>query len=330
MRFLSSILASTLFAAAVFGQSAQPTATASDSTLKSSLPDVDRSVDPCTDFYQYACNNWMKKNPIPPDYSSWDAFGEIYERNLAVLRQILEDASADSAERSPITQKIGDFYASCMDDKAANQKGAAPLKPELAHIAAIKNKAEMIDQIAHLQHIGAGPLFSFYAASDLHDANTDIAFLDQGGLTLPDRDYYLKDDTDTTTTRKAYVVHLRKMFVLIGQTPAQAARSATEVLRVETALARASSDRTVRRDPQHLDHSMTVPQIAAIAPNLRLQRYFAATNAPAFAKLNVDEPGFFRKINLLIATTPLPVWKTYLTWKVLHTYASWFSDDFVQ
>ncbi len=159
-----------------------------------SIDAIDKSVDPCVDFYQYSCGNWMKNTEIPPDQSSWVSFTELYERNLITERDILEKASVDKPGRSPIEQKIGDYYSSCMDEKAADAKGLDPLKPELEHIAAAKDKAALIDAIARIHMIGANPLFNFYSSSDLHNADHVIAYIDQGGLTLPDRDYYIKDD----------------------------------------------------------------------------------------------------------------------------------------
>jgi len=169
---------------------------------------IDKSADPCVDFYQYACGNWLKNTEIPADQTEWVSFSELYERNLVTLRGILEKSSASSTNRSAIDQKIGDYYGACMDEKSADAKGLDPLKPELDRIAAIKNKADLIDVVAHEHMIGANALFAFYSSSDLHNADTVIAYLDQGGLTLPDRDYYIKDDDKHKEIRQHLVEYV--------------------------------------------------------------------------------------------------------------------------
>jgi putative endopeptidase len=294
------------------------------------VANIDKSLDPCVDFYQYACANWIKNNPIPPDYAEWLSFNEVYEHNLAVLHDILEKASANDPRRSPVVQKIGDFYASCMDEKTVNQKRFAPLEPELKRIASVKSLPEMMEVMSHEELIGPNPLMGFGSNPDLHNADMTVAFIDQSGLTLPDRDYYLKDDEATINIRKAYVDHMRKMFVLLGQTQEEAGKNADTVLKIETELARAFMDRTLRRDPKSIDHKMTLKEIEAAAPNFHLDRYIGASGAPAFEELNVANPDYFKKVNPLIASTPLAHWKVYMTWQVLNNAATWLSDDFVQ
>jgi endothelin-converting enzyme/putative endopeptidase len=294
-----------------------------------SVDNIDKATEPCTDFYQYACGNWMKNTQIPADQSEWISFNEIYERNLITLRGILEKAAANDTARSPVEQKIGDYYSSCVDDKSADAKGLDPLKPELDRVAAVKDKGGLMEAIARVQLLGPNPLFNFYSSSDLHNADMVIAYIDQGGLTLPDRDYYIKDDSAKVEMRKHLAEYVTQVFVLAGQAPQQAAGAAQTVLRIETALAKASMDRTLRRDPKTRDHKLGRDQAVALAPNFSLNRYFTAMGAPGFSELNVSNPEFFKEVNAVIATEPLDAWKTYVSWHLLNSAAPWLSKPFV-
>ena len=294
-----------------------------------SIDTIDKTVDPCVDFYQYACGNWIKNTEIPADQPEWVSFIELDERNKVVEREILEKAAVESASRDAVDQKIGDFYASCVDEEAANAKGLDPLKPMLERIAAAKDKKELIDILAHVHAAGGGALFRFYSAPDLHNADQVIAYIDQGGLTLPDRDYYIKDDPKQVEMRKHLVENVTEIFTLAGQTAQQAAESAQTVLRIETALAKASMDRTLRRDPKNRDHKMTKDQAFALGPDFALDSYFSAAGAPAFSDLNVTNPEFFKQVNTVINAEPLAAWKTYVSWHVLDASAPWLSKPFV-
>jgi len=304
-----------------------------DSTAKSgagfSIDNIDKTVDPCVDFYQYACGNWLKTAEIPPDQSSWVSFVELDERNLVTLRGILEKASINDPGRTAVEQKIGDFYGSCMDEKTANAKGLDPLKPELERISAVSDKPALIDAIARVHLMGGEPLFNFYPTSDFHNADAVIAYMDQGGLSLPDRDYYIKDDARKLEVRKQLVEYVTQVFVLSGQSPTQAADSAQTVLRIETALAKASVDRTLRRDPKTRDHKMTRDAAYAAFPNFYLDRYFAASGAPSFSELNVSDPDFFKQVNGMLQSESLDSLKTYVSWHLLRDAAPWLSQPFV-
>ncbi len=294
-----------------------------------SVDNIDKSTEPCTDFYQYACGNWLKNSEIPADQSEWISFNEIYERNLVTLRGILEKAAVDGPGRSPVEQKVGDYYSACVDEKAADAKGLDPLKPELDRIAAVKDKGALMEAIARVQLVGPNPLFNFYSSSDLHNADMVIAYIDQGGLTLPDRDYYVKDDAAKGEMRKHLIDYVTQMFILAGQTSQQAADAAQTVLRIETALAKASMDRTLRRDPKVRDHKLGRDQAVALAPNFSLNRYFSAMGAPAFSELNVSNPDFFKQVNAVIESEPLEAWRTYVSWHLLDAAAPWLSQPFV-
>ena len=298
-----------------------------------SLDTIDKSIDPCVDFYQYACGNWIKNSEIPADESSWVSFVELHERNMDIERGILEKAAAGGTQRSAIDQKIGDFYGACMDEKAVNSKGIAAIKPELDRIDAVKDKQALIDEIAHAHMIGASSLFAFYAQSDLHNADQVIAYIDQGGLTAPDRDYYLKDDEKTKAVRQHLVDYITESFNQLakdeGSSAADGAQNAETVLRIETALAKAQMDRTSRRDPRNRDHKMTREEAVSLGSNFYLDRFFHDVNAPNFTQLNVGNPDFFKQVNAVLDSESLDALKVYVQWHVLSASAPWLSQPYV-
>jgi putative endopeptidase len=290
---------------------------------------MDKTVDPCEDFYQYSCGTWRKNNPIPSDQSRWGRFNELNEYNHQILHQILEKASAEDPKRSPVMQKVGDMYGSCMDESAVNAKGAAPLQPELKRIAAISNKKQLIETIAYLHSFGVPALFGFGAAPDLHNASTQIANIGQGGLGLPDRDYYLAQDAKSQETRQKYAEHIANMFVLLGDKPEPAKTEAQAILALETKLAEATTERVKMRDPKSRDHKMSVTELSALAPNFQFASFFAARSGPSFTEVNVVPPDFFQKVNPLIDSVSLDDWKTYLRWHTLRAAAPLLSQPFV-
>jgi endothelin-converting enzyme/putative endopeptidase len=330
MRFSRLVLVLMLFCAVSFSQSSPAAKPAPGFSINT----IDKSVDPCTDFYEYACGNWLKTAEIPPDQAQWVSFVELHERNMDIARGILEKAAAGGAGRSAIEQRIGDFYGSCMDEKAVNSRGIADLKPELNRIDAVKDKQALIDEIAHLHMTGASPLFAFYSSPDLHNADQVIAYIDQGGLTAPDRDYYLKDDEKTKAVRQHFVEYMTEVFNQAskdeGKSETDAGHKADTVLRIETALAKAEMDRTSRRDPKNRDHKMSREEAVSLASNFYLDRYFHDVNAPTFAQLNVGNPEFFKQINAALESESLDSLKVYVKWHLLNSSAPWLSQPYVE
>ncbi len=291
---------------------------------------IDSTADACVDFYQYACGTWLAKNPIPPDRPEWARFDQLEEHNLAILRDILEKAAVNNPKRMRVEQEIGDYYAACMDEAATEKKGIEPIKPELDRIAALADKDALAAEVARLHRTGANVLFAFSSQQDYKNADAMIALADQGGLGLPDRDYYLKDDQKSVETRQRYVEHVTKMFTLLGDTPERAAARAQTVMSIETALAKGSLDVVARRDPAKIYHKTPRQQLEmSLDPSFGWPKYLADVNAPAIESLNVAVPEFFKAMDSLINTSSLDDWKTYLTWHLIHTDAPLLSSAFV-
>ncbi len=297
---------------------------------------MDKSVDPCVDFYGYACGGWQKKNPIPADQSSWSVTAKLQEENRELLRRILDNAAAPDAHRGPVNQKIGDFYASCMDEKAADAAGAGALKGDLDRIAVVRTKTELADYLAHAHpedigiYFGQAPLFSFGSAQDAKNSAEVIAEVDQGGLGLPDRDYYLKDDAKSQELRAKYAAHVQKMLELAGETAPAAAADAQAVMRIETALAKGSMTRVQRRDPKATYHRMSRQELQALSPAFHWGRYFGTFGLAGVTSLNVASPDFVKAMDAMIAGEELPALQAYLRWHLVHAQARWLASPFVE
>ena len=289
---------------------------------------MDRAADPCVDFYRYSCGGWQKNNPIPPDQTSWSVYGKLYVDNLGYLKELLQ-AAATEKDRDPVTQKIGDFYAACMDEALVEKLGAKPMQPELASVGALKSTKELASLLANLQVKGISVPFGYGPTQDPDDSDKMIVGIDQGGLGLPDRDYYLKDDAKSKETREHYLQHVQKMFELLGDSPEVAKKNAATVMRMETSLAKASLTRVERRDPYKQKHKMSVPELYKVAPDFDWNAFFADSGVPKFDILNVSWPDFFKDVNAQITSASLDDWKTYLRWHVAHSRAPFLSSAFV-
>jgi len=321
--FLKLLIVFILFVPALFSQDKPP------ADVRFSADMLDKSIDPCNDFYAYACSKWTAQNPIPADRSSWGRFNELQQRGEYIVRDILEKAAADRPGRSASEQKIGDYYASCMDEAAVEKAGIRPLEADFHSITAIKSKDELSQEIVRLHREGTEVLFGFDSGSDFKNASQMIAQLDQGGLGLPDRDYYFKDDPKSVELRKKYVAHVAKMFALLGDDEAKAAAEAKVVMEIETGLAKGALDQTSRRDPQKIYHKLSNQELAALNSSFNWNAYFEGVGAPRFDSLNVVEPEFVKNMQEVIRAHSLDDWKTYLRWHTVHSNAETLPAAFV-
>jgi putative endopeptidase len=301
---------------------------------------VDKTVDPCNDFYKYSCSKWLTANPIPPDQVFWSTGSGLELWNENLLRETLQAASTNDPARSAVDQKIGDYWAACMDESGIDAAGLKPLQPELERISALKSKKDITLEIAHLQRLFPGawqqgdnqsnsPFFGFTGQPDYDDATKVVAQIDQAGLTLPNRDYYLKTDDKSKEVLTKYQAHVQKMFVLAGESETQAVADAGTVIELETAIARAQMDNIKRRDPKNINNRMTLAEVQALTPSIDWNEYLKTVKAPASDHYIVTAPDFFRAEEKLIVDRSLDDWKTYMRWQVIHRSAPYVNKALV-
>ncbi|MGD0733500.1 MAG: M13 family metallopeptidase [Terracidiphilus sp.] len=278
---------------------------------------MDTTADPCVNFAQYACGNFSKLYPIPADKSGYGTFSIVYDQTQEELSALLTKVEANNPSRTANEQKIGDYFASCMDEDAIKAEGLKPLKGEFERIANLKSKSELTALLAHYQMINVNAFFGYGEQQDFKDARKQIASVDQGGLGLPERDYYLRTGAADEKTRQQYVQHVTNMLKLLGETDADAASDAGKIMALETALAKVSMDVTSQRDPKNVYHPMAVAQLAGLTPVIGWPRFFEDTGVTGISDLNVANPDFFKGLNALIESTDLETIKAYLRWHLI-------------
>jgi putative endopeptidase len=291
---------------------------------------MDTSAQACTDFFQYANGNWMKTTEIPADKSRFGSFDILLDRNRDIMREVLEAAAKDSkAARGSDSQLIGDFYSACMDEAAIEKADAKPLQPYFSLIDKTRNSQDLIKTIATLHQSGFPAVFGFGAGPDIKNSSMYIVNTGQGGLSLPNRDYYTKDDAKSQEIRTKFIEHMTNMFKLLGDAPEKAAANASTVMRIQTRLANASKTPVEMRNPENRYSKMPVAQAKEITPNIGWDAYFTTRGTPAFAEINIAQPDFFREVNKMMTDVSIEDWKTYLRWMVLNSAAPRISKRFV-
>jgi endothelin-converting enzyme/putative endopeptidase len=292
---------------------------------------MDRAADPCTDFYQYVCGGWMKNNPIPSDQARWHVYGKLADDNRRFLWGVLQDAATPRDNRTAVEAQIGDYFAACMDEASVDTRGLAPLQADLNAIDALTSADEIAAWLGktHLAVEGSGMLFGFGSEQDAKNSKETIAAAYQGGISLPDRDYYLKDDAKSKELRDKYQTHLTRMLQLAGASAASAAAGAKVVLDIETALAKSSLTRVERRDPYKNYHKMTFASLQQRTPRFKWHDYRTAAGIPGVGELNVQHVPFFEALNAELQKRSLDDWKIYLRWQLLHASAPFLSKPFV-
>src|SRR5438552_5754811 len=291
---------------------------------------LDTTCAPCQDFYRFANGGWLTRTALPPEYAVYGSFTELVERNNETLHRIVHRLAAP-APATPKTadQKLGAFYASCMDSTAIERAGADPLTNERARLDALASRADLSRALARGHHHGWDPLFNFGGTPDFKNSSMVIAAASQGGLGLPDRDYYVRDDSTARNLRAAYLEYVSRTLGLLGDAPASADAAAQRIVALETALARASLTRVERRDPNANYHKLALAAADSLTPNLAWPAFLRDAGAPATAAINIGQPRFFRAADSLIAAAPLADWRAYLRWHFARHLAPWLATPFV-
>ncbi len=316
--FIAGVLLLSLLVVSVFGQSSFD------------LTNIDKNTQACTDFYQYATGGWLARNPIPAAFPTWGVDRALEDQNREILRQSLAAATQNAnAAKGSSEQKVGDFYASCMNEDKIEADGITPLAPELARIDKIKDQRGLQEEIAHLHGTGVNALFRVRSTQDAKNSAEVIVEIRQGGLGLPEGEYYFKTDDKSKGIRDAYVKHVAKMFELLGDDAAQAAAESQTVMNFETKLAEAWMSSVERRDPQKVYNRRTLAQLQAAAPNFNWTTYFKNLGLSQRTDANVGQPKFFERVNQQISGIPLADWKTYLRWRLINATAAALSKKFV-
>jgi endothelin-converting enzyme/putative endopeptidase len=321
MRRFPLVLIITLCATLAFAQDAK--------RMKSfDLDALDRSAEPCQNFYQFACGGWNKANPVPADQTRWGRFELLREYNRSLTKQILEKAATNKKSKDPNERKIGDYYATCVDEPETNVKGLQPAEKWLHKIDGIQSTQDLAKVVAALHDQGIAGMFSFRANAQLHNAAQTGAWADQGGLGLPNKDFYTKTDEKSVKIRQQYVEHIGAMLKLLGVPADQTAARAQQVMDIEMKLANASMTPTERRNTTKLDHWMKVADFEALTPSFGWDKYFVGVGAPSFTELNVAVPDFYKNLEEMLKSVPIDQWKTYLKWQLIHGQADSLPSPF--
>jgi predicted metalloendopeptidase len=333
MKIIISSIAALLCAVSLHAQSepqkSSPKSNAPTPTLDSK--NMDTSVKPQDDFFLYANGGWIKNTEIPPEYSRWGSFNQLIEQNNDALHKITEKAAKTPAnsKTAPELQKVGDYYGSGMNEKAIDAARTKPLQDEFNRIDAIKDRNDVLKEIAHIHSFGGNVFFRFGSGQDDKDSTHEIAQAGQGGLGLPDRDYYTKTDDASKKIRDQYVAHVTKMLTLLGEPAAKAGDDAKKILAMETSLAQASRTRVELRDPQKNYNKMKQSELQALTPDWNWVDYFKEINLSEPGDINVRQPDFFKAGNTTFTSTPIDDWKAYLRWHLINAMAPELSKDFV-
>jgi putative endopeptidase len=290
---------------------------------------MDETVSACNDFYQYANGNWLKTMEIPAAFSSWGSFNILAENNRKTLHDILEESAKDaSAKPGTVEQKIGDFYATCTNESKREAEGAKPLAPYFARIDKVRDVKGLESEIAYFHREGIPALFGFGSGPDLTNSSMNIGNIGQGGLSLPNKDYYTKTDENSVKLREAFVQHVAKMFQLLGDSPDAASKEAQTVMSIETRLAQSSRGPVELRDIEKQYHMMSVADLDKLTPHFSWGEYFAALGLPKDLRVNMAHPEFFTAMDKMLTDVPVQDWKTYLRWNLINAGADALSSNF--